>query len=1368
MKKVNNLLKSGLIFSCFTLFSRILGFIRDMVTANLLGSASDIFVFAQRIPNLFRRLFAEGSFSQAFIPILAKYQDESKEQMRSLIASAMGWLSVITLAITVIGVLGSGYITMALANGWYQDCLSSGSDKYAYASFLLKITFPYLFFISLVALSGAVLNVIGKVWLFSFTPAILNISLIASALILPGYLGIDVNLALALGVFIGGACQLLIQIPYLYKIGFLVMPSLKITPGLKQMFKNMVPALIGASGSQLNMLVNTIVASFFIAGSMSWLYYAERLLELPLGIFGVAIATILLPTLSRKVKAYQKDNTAENRLAFRNAMDWGVKMIFIIAIPATLYLVFLGRFIIDILFFHGRFTLNDLVMTNTALICFSLATLPSMLTKTLLNGFYAHENTKTPMYVSLFTIGVNIVLNLVALHINFWFLALSTSISALLNAVIIYALLVKNKFYSFSKQAWLTLLRVVLAGIALGATLLFLPQSYMVWMHLGIIEKILSLAAYGIIGGIVYLAILYLTGFRFGHLRYIEQVAQVVNSGDNTEIQPSILTSDVTNQIVESTALQQGIETTKELVEVDGVLTTEDIANQTQAQIADKAKVGAENEQELDKSNAQNAQNTDESNTLSSSAETVVNNNSKANSRKNKIKTRAAKSRASRSALENLNITLSKNVKNQASAILTANSLEDKVIAAVNNEADSIEQHQAQTAFKDKEVKYTASEIQETSQVANQQVEVALELEKQQVEAAQELASQQAESTQEIANQQVEATQELVSQQAEAAQELANQEEATSVVAEESKVQEETAQESNAQNTVAQDLITPAQATSVFTNSNAEVSAEVSEAQSYALEEQAVELVATEQAENKQTETTQEQPKESSTVINSEFTLGSTSNMTAAPKDSWRNKAEQIVTNNAYGIGQSVATTEMPDLVITSFNTTSNEHEQQVTTLSSLTNPHQDIDLMTFDFTSDEEQAQIITQEADNQVSVLEDLLHYTKEQVSTLEEQAVSKLETTQATKADKLVENVDEVNAQEDTAQVVDSTNQPTQADPVAYVDPVEPTSDSTSEVPNSTLAAKAKSHSLKEINLTTLDKDGNKPQGRIKIEVCGNLALIPEAVEHLHLVEIKDFARNLASSEDRKYFLQLKESNPLLEEKPSAELLRNKLNPRVQEKIKVNSESSFFKIIDKRNNRTLGALRLEGAKHQEAAQTQPELTTIIINSQLVRHPNLRTLAAKQNLEKEIAQAIKEQNSKSSTDLDLNAIDFDFSEEQGNKVNTMQSNTANLATTPEEELNLQYDLMSEEELRHVLASQANKAKDKEQIVVDARKLIRDEILELNLGRSKLATNAEKYLTQKSLTRNQEDMSQAEQVVSKNTQDQSFHKFVYNPNKKK
>lgn len=549
----HNLLKSGMIFSGITFLSRILGFIRDMVTANLLGAASDIFIFAQRIPNLFRRMFAEGSFSQAFVPIIAKHHsDHDNEEMKRMLASAAGWLSLITLTISILGIVFSSYVTMALANGWYHDYLAGTSNKYQYASILLKVTFPYIFFVSLVALCGALYNVIGRVAVFSFTPCILNLAIIFSALVFPRYFGYDVNLSLCLGVFFGGVAQLAFQIPYLKKIGFLVMPRLELTPSIRKMFKNMVPALIGASGYQLNMLVNTIVASFLISGSLSWLYYAERLLELPLGIFGVAIATILLPTLSRKVKQYQDNPNETTKQNFTNAMNWGVTTSIIVAFPATICMITLGKHIIDLLFHHGQFNLDDLNNTYLALLAFSFSVAPSMLVKTFNNAFYAHENTKVPMRVSLFTIGCNIVLNLFALRYGFWFLALSTSFCVTLNALIVYFILRYRNVYRFNKDTWITIARVLVASIALAVTLLYLPASIRDYIQFGNITKILHLAFYGIVGGVVYLAVLFALGFRVRHVKYRETLPSLDPSSEQAT---PTTTADASETAAEATAV---------------------------------------------------------------------------------------------------------------------------------------------------------------------------------------------------------------------------------------------------------------------------------------------------------------------------------------------------------------------------------------------------------------------------------------------------------------------------------------------------------------------------------------------------------------------------------------------------------------------------------------------------------------------------------------------------------------------------------------------------------------------------------------------------------------------------------------------
>lgn len=523
-----------------------------MITASLLGSHSDLFIFAQRIPNLFRRLFAEGSFSQAFTPIFSKYhQEEDQSKTRQLFASAFGWLSLITLTITLIGVIGSGIITMILANGWYEGYANGANPMhYLEASFLLKITFPYLFFISLTALCGSVFNTLGKFWIFSFTPTLLNISLIVCALILPQYLNGDANLALSIGVFVGGFIQLAFQIPFLKANGMLVMPSLKITEGLSRMFKKLVPALIGSSASQINMLVNTVVASFFAVGSLSWLYYSERLLELPLGVFGVAISTVILPTLSRKANILQKEPSQEAKLEYQKVLDWGVKCIFVVALPAMVGLITLGKYIINILFVHGEFNGHtDLINTNLALICYTFSMIPSMLAKTLANGLFSYENTKTPMLISLAVILLNIILNIYALNHDFWFLAIATSISACFNAGLLYTSLRKRNIYKFSKDVLITVAKSIVAACIMAVILTLMPEDYNSWVTYKYEwTKIVLLLFWGIVGVSSYLIVLYLLDYKITDLHYIEKDDKLKINSINTNIKSNI-DSNIKNTI---------------------------------------------------------------------------------------------------------------------------------------------------------------------------------------------------------------------------------------------------------------------------------------------------------------------------------------------------------------------------------------------------------------------------------------------------------------------------------------------------------------------------------------------------------------------------------------------------------------------------------------------------------------------------------------------------------------------------------------------------------------------------------------------------------------------------------------------------
>jgi len=377
------LFKSGIIVSSMTLLSRILGLIRDVVIANIIGAgaAADVFLFANRIPNFLRRLFAEGAFSQAFVPVLAEYQksgDITKTQ--EFIGKVSGTLGGLVTAVTALAMIGSPVVAAIFGTGWFVDWLNDGPNaiKFEQASLLLKITFPYLWFITFVALSGAILNTIGKFGVMSFSPVLLNIAMILTALLLAPHLE-SPDLALAIGIFLGGLLQFLFQIPFLKQAGFLVKPKWAWNdPGVKKIRTLMIPALFGVSVSQINLLLDTFIASFLMTGSISWLYYSDRLLEFPLGLFGIAISTVILPTLARQ-HVNRTDPSEKSSQDFRNTMDWGVRMILLLGVPAMIGIAILAQPMLLVLFMRGEFLLADVKAASLSAAGSPIMTFSSML-----------------------------------------------------------------------------------------------------------------------------------------------------------------------------------------------------------------------------------------------------------------------------------------------------------------------------------------------------------------------------------------------------------------------------------------------------------------------------------------------------------------------------------------------------------------------------------------------------------------------------------------------------------------------------------------------------------------------------------------------------------------------------------------------------------------------------------------------------------------------------------------------------------------------------------------------------------------------------------------------------------------------------
>ncbi len=507
------LLKSGMIVSAMTLVSRVLGLVRDIVVANLMGAgaSADVFFFANKIPNFLRRLFAEGAFSQAFVPVLTEYQAQDDDtKTRELIAKVSGTLGVLVTLVTLMGVLGSAGVTALFGAGWFWDWLHGGpaAEKFELASLLLKITFPYLWFVTFVALSGAILNTLGRFAVSSFTPVFLNIAIISCAIFLAPRLP-QPEIALACGVFLGGLVQFLFQIPFLAKAGLLVKPSWGWThPGVVKIRKLMLPALFGVSVSQINLLLDTFIASFLATGAISWLYYSDRLLEFPLGLFGIAIATVILPALSRK-------HVDAEASGFASTMDWGIRMVVLLGVPAMLGLMVLAKPMLMVLFMRGEFALSDVEQAGLSLLAYASGLLSFMLIKVLAPGYYSRQDTKTPVRFGIIAMVTNMVFNAIfAYFYGYVGLAMATSLSALLNMLLLYRGLHRAQVYRVTKATGVYLGRVVVAGLVMAWALHWHLPPLAQWVQWSLVERVIQLLVHIGLGGAAYLLTLLALGWR--------------------------------------------------------------------------------------------------------------------------------------------------------------------------------------------------------------------------------------------------------------------------------------------------------------------------------------------------------------------------------------------------------------------------------------------------------------------------------------------------------------------------------------------------------------------------------------------------------------------------------------------------------------------------------------------------------------------------------------------------------------------------------------------------------------------------------------------------------------------------------------
>ena len=402
------LLKSGITVSVMTLLSRVLGLVRDVVVANLMGAgaSADVFFFANKIPNFLRRLFAEGAFAQAFVPVLSEvHAHDDRKLSLDFIAKISGTLGVIVFFTATFGVLASPVIAALFGTGWFIAFINDEPDgqKFELASTMLKITFPYLFFITLTGLSGAILNTLNRFAVAAFTPVLLNVSIITCAWLFHEQFSTPA-FALAWGVFFGGLIQLAFQLPFLYRAGVLVRPRWGWSdPNVKKVRTLMIPALFGVSVSQINLLFDTLIASFLMTGSVSWLYYSDRLLEFPLGLFGIAIATVILPALSR-------DHVSQDKDKFKRNMNWALTMVCALGIPSCLGLMVLAEPILSVIFERGAFTSNDVSMAGMSLLAYASGLVSFMLIKIFAPGYYARQDTKTPVKFGIIAMIANMAL----------------------------------------------------------------------------------------------------------------------------------------------------------------------------------------------------------------------------------------------------------------------------------------------------------------------------------------------------------------------------------------------------------------------------------------------------------------------------------------------------------------------------------------------------------------------------------------------------------------------------------------------------------------------------------------------------------------------------------------------------------------------------------------------------------------------------------------------------------------------------------------------------------------------------------------------------------------------------------------------
>lgn len=512
------LLGASAVVGSMTMVSRVLGLIRDVIVARVIGAdgLADAFFVAFKIPNFLRRLFAEGAFAQAFVPVLSEYRHKGSEAAaRELVDRVAGALGSVLVAVTVLAVVGAPLVATLFAPGFIGDAV-----KFDAAIDLIRITFPYLLFISLAGFAGGILNSFDRFAVPAFTPVWLNVCLIGAALAAVP-LGLRPVYALAWGVFAAGIIQLLFQLPFLAQIHLLPRPTWGWRdPGVRRIVRLMGPAMFGVSVSQINLLLDTVLASFLPTGSVSWLYYSDRITELPLGVFAVAAGTVILPNLSRQ-------HAAKSEQAFSATLDWALRFILLVAVPASVALIIIAEPLLTTLFYDGdSITAHDIDMATVSLQAFACGLTAFMLIKVLAPGFYARQDLRTPVRIGIIAMIANMVFNLALvfplhhyLRVGHAGLALATTLAAFLNAGLLYHGLKKTRVFQ-PRPGWGRFwLMLSFANVAMAAVLVAFMWQLVDWASWHWWQRAGWLAVMSAAGFVVYVGALFAGGFKLRHLR---------------------------------------------------------------------------------------------------------------------------------------------------------------------------------------------------------------------------------------------------------------------------------------------------------------------------------------------------------------------------------------------------------------------------------------------------------------------------------------------------------------------------------------------------------------------------------------------------------------------------------------------------------------------------------------------------------------------------------------------------------------------------------------------------------------------------------------------------------------------------------